>query len=206
MCILLLFLISFKGVIFFIFKFQFFSCNFNDFLGNNANKININQNISSNDNQIYNNEILNLKNELIKANKIIEQQKLTIDDLQTKFNYFFNNAINYQSIINQKELGINNLKSKLSNINMNSNVSNNVNFNDIVSVNFISSDSNIHFAITSLKTNTFAEIEEKLYKKYPEYRETNNNFLAKGKVILKFKTIAENNIDDGSPISLIVPS
>ena len=172
------------------------------------NKINNNQNFISDDKKIDNNEILNLKNELNKAKKIIEQQKLTIDDLQTKLNNSFNFANNYQNIINQKDLEINNLKSQLNNINMNSNVSNNfnVNFNDIVSVNFISSDSKIQFAITSLKTNTFAEIEEKLYKKYPEYRETNNNFLAKGKVILKFKTIAENKIDDGSPITLIVPS
>jgi len=172
------------------------------------NNINNNQNIISNVNKIDNNEILNLKNELNKAKKIIELQKLTIDDLQTKLNNSFNFSNNYQNIINQKDLEINNLKSQLNNINMNSNVSNNfnVNFNDIVSVNFISSDSKIHFAITSLKTNTFAEIEEKLYKKYPEYRETNNSFLAKGKVILKFKTIAENKIDDGAPITLIVPS
>ena len=190
------------------FESQLGNRDFKDFLGINLNKINNNQNFISDDKKIDNNEILNLKNELNKAKKIIEQQKLTIDDLQTKLNNSFNFANNYQNIINQKDLEINNLKSQLKNINTNSNVSNNfnVNFNDIVSVNFISSDSKIQFAITSLKTNTFAEIEEKLYKKYPEYRETNNNFLAKGKVILKFKTIAENKIDDGSPITLIVPS
>ena len=35
-------------------------------------------------------------------------------------------------------------------------------------------DQNIHFAVTCLKDETFAEIEERLYKKYPDYRETNN--------------------------------
>ena len=51
-----------------------------------------------------------------------------------------------------------------------------------------------------------AEIEEKLYKQYPQYRETNNNFLANGTQVLRFKTIAENNIGNGLPVTLIVPS
>ena len=35
-----------------------------------------------------NNEINNLKNELSKANKVIEQQKLTINELQSKLNNY----------------------------------------------------------------------------------------------------------------------
>ena len=54
-----------------------------------------------------------------------------------------------------------------------------------------------------MKTDTFAEVEEKLYQKYEEYRETNNNFVAKGKVILRFKKICDNNINDGDKIELI---
>ena len=73
-------------------------------------------------------------------------------------------------------------------------------------VNFISSDKNINYAVTCLKTNTFAEIEEKLYKQYPQYRETNNNFIANGTQVLRFKTIAENKIENGFPVTLIVPS
>lgn len=75
-----------------------------------------------------------------------------------------------------------------------------------MSVNFISSDSKIHFSIPCIKSNTFAEIEEKLYKQYPEYRETNNIFLGNGKQILRFKTIGQNNIGDGFPIEMVVPS
>ena len=156
-----------------------------------------------------NNEIDNLKNELTKARKIIEQQKLTINDLQNKLNNSnniinnLNNEINnYKNIISKKDLELNNIKSQLNNNIPN----NNVNFNDIMCVNFISSDKNVHFAISCLKTNTFAEIEEKLYKQYPQYRETNNNFLANGTQVLRFKTIAENNIGNGLPVTLIVPS
>ena len=153
-----------------------------------------------------NNEINNLKNELTKARKIIEQQKLTINDLQNKLNNSnniinnLNNEINnYKNIISKKDLELNNIKSQLNNNIPN----NNVNFNDIMCVNFISSDQNVHFAASCLKTNTFAEIEEKLYKQYPQYRETNNNFLANGTQVLRFKTIAENNIGNGLPVTLI---
>ena len=76
----------------------------------------------------------------------------------------------------------------------------------MVCVNFISSDQKVHFAAPCIKSNTFAEIEEKLYQQYPEYRETNNNFLANGTNVLRFKTIAENNIGNGLPVTLIVPS
>ena len=44
-----------------------------------------------------------------------------------------------------------------------------------------------------------------LYKEYPEYRETNNLFLADGNQILRFKTIDENKIGTGRPIMLVVP-
>ena len=54
-----------------------------------------------------------------------------------------------------------------------------------------------------MKTDTFAEVEEKLYQQYEEYRETNNNFITKGKIVLRFKKICENNIKDGDKIQLV---
>ena len=167
-----------------------------------------------NNNKQISNEINKLKNELSKANKIIEKQKLTIKELQNKLNNNttinnLNNVINnYKNIIIQKDVELNNLRSQLNNNrNFNNfNIPNNVNFNDIMCVNFISSDQNVHFAASCLKTDTFAEIEEKLYKQYPQYRETNNSFLANGTQVLRFKTIAENKIGNGLPVTLIVPS
>ena len=171
---------------------------------NNNNNMN-NQNIS---NQISkDNEIMELKKKLIKANKIIEQQKSTINELQNKLNIYNTNINNYQNIIYQKDLELNNLRAQLNNIKNNNSSNNlNVNFNDIMTVNFISMDQTVHFAIPCLKTNTFAEIEEKLYKQYPQYRATNNSFLANGTQVLRFKTIAENKIGNGLPVTLVVPS
>ena len=168
---------------------------------------NSNQNIIQ---SINNDEINKLKNELTKANKVIEQQKLTIIELQNKLNNYnntinnLNNDINnYRNIISKKDLELNNYKSQLNNTNIQNTK---YNFNDIMSVNFISSDQTVHFSIPCLKTNTFAEVEEKLYKQYPKYRETNNTFLANGMQVLRFKTIDENKIGNGLPVTLIVPS
>ena len=172
-------------------------------MGNNLNMFNNSQN-----------EIINLRNQLANANLIINQQKLKIQELQ---NYLFNcnntintlnnNIINYQNIINQKDMELNNLRMQLSNYNSNNNIGNNsnINVNDMMCVNFISVDQQLHHAVPCLKNNTFAEVEEKLYQQYPAYRETNNNFLANGNMVLRFKTIGENNIGNGIPVTLVIP-
>ena len=150
-------------------------------------------------------EIMNLKNELNKANNIIEQQKLTINMLQNQLNNKNNNLIQIQSlqnIIYQKEQEINQLKSQLNNFNNKKLIST----DQMMVVNFISMDQKVHYAVPCIYNNTFAEVEEKLYKKYPEYRETNNQFLANGREILRFKTIKDNKIGEGFPVTLVIPS
>ena len=193
----------------------------NDFLKNNLNnndlnikfeKINsiIKNKILNQDNKLNNSdndEIINLQNELIEARKIIEEQKLKIQDLQNQLNNSNNNTL-VQSLKNQilqKDKEINRLNLELININ---NLKNNNMFrmDQMMCVNFISSDQNVHYSIPCIYNNTFAEIEEKLYKQYPEYRETNNHFLANGKEVLRFKTISENNIGNGLPVTMIIPS
>ena len=193
MCILsIIILMGVNILLNFLFK-QFISKNYQDFKGNNN---------LSNDNAI-----IRLKNELNKANKIIEQQKLTINDLQNKLNNYNITINNYQNIINQKDIELNNLRNQLNNIiNINNTQNNNFNINEMMCVNFISTDQNVHYAVACLKRNTFAEIEEKLYQQYPRYRDTNNSFLANGREVLRFKTISENKIGNGLPVTLIVPS
>ena len=77
-----------------------------------------------------------------------------------------------------------------------------VNYKNIMVVHFISGDGKINQGINCLPTETFAEVEEKLYKIYDEYRETNNMFLAKGNIIKRFKKMSENNLKDGDKIQL----
>ena len=74
---------------------------------------------------------------------------------------------------------------------------------EMLALNFISSDQKIHFAVPCLKKDLFIDVEKKLYDKFPEYRGTNNTFIFGGKTIIKFKTIKENGLESGIPIILI---
>ena len=56
--------------------------------------------------------------------------------------------------------------------------------------------------ITCLSTDTFAEVEEKLYKIHDNLRDTNNMFTANGKCVLRFRKLCENGIKDGNKIQL----
>ena len=76
----------------------------------------------------------------------------------------------------------------------------------IMCVHFISTDQKVHYSVPCIQNNIFAEVEEKLYKEFPEYRETNNQFIANRKEILRFKTINDNKIGNGYPVTMIIPS
>ena len=120
-----------------------------------------------------------------------------------------NKINNLQNEINNKNNQLNQLREQLQNINLNNNqniqnVQNNLQNDKCVA--FITTDSSLFYAIPCNGNSTFAEVEEKLYKEYPEYRETNNTFLANGTEILRFKTINENKVGTGKPVMLIKPS
>ena len=78
-----------------------------------------------------------------------------------------------------------------------------VNIKKIRFITIISNDQKEIYDLKCLTTETFADVEERLYKEYPEYRETNNIFQVNGKQVLRFKTIEENNIQEGQIIQLI---
>ena len=64
-------------------------------------------------------------------------------------------------------------------------------------VNFISTDSFVQFGVKGLPTDVFAVVEEELYKRYDNLRNTNNMFTANAKPVLRFKKICLNNIKEG---------
>ena len=171
--------------------------------------INENNNLIKN----YENEIKDLKEKLNKANKLIDSQGIEIKELKNQINSLKNidnNQINNlkNDIIN-KTNKINQLTEQLQNINLNNNgniPNNQINRSDFKAVTFVSTDNSICFAVPCSGNDTFAEVEEKFYKEYPELRETNNTYLANGKEILRFKTINNNKIGTGKPVMLIKPS
>ena len=159
-----------------------------------------------------NDEINRLKEELKKTKIIIESKDKEIKNLE---NQLINSKNNYDYEISKKNTVVEFLQNKLKEVekeleniknnNFNINKEKMINESQIAVINFVSSDQKVHYAISCLNSTIFAEIEEKLYKIYPEYRETNNTFLAKGKNILRFKTISENGIGDGFPVMLYQP-
>ena len=72
----------------------------------------------------------------------------------------------------------------------------------VMVVNFISTDYSVNCGIACLPTDTFADVEAKLYKIYDNLRNTNNNFTVGGHGVLRFQTIQENKIHDGDKIIL----
>ena len=151
------------------------------------------------------NKILN--NALIKANQTISdfnnkpKDNANLNEILNLKNLILtkdNEILNIKNTILSKDTEIMNLKLQLQN---NENKKS-VNIDDIIFINF-SLDENINCGIKCLKTDTFAEVEEKLYQKYPDYRNTNNNFVINGGTVLRFKKISENNINDSDKVQLI---
>ena len=142
-----------------------------------------------------------LKDENDKLNIELNKSKNIISNLEDKTKKNLNAINNLKNINLQKEDEINNLKLKIKNIDTFNKTS--FNKDEILYVHFISSDQNINCPIKCLNTDTFAEVEERLYQKYQEFRETNNKFISKEKTVMRFKTIIENSINDGDKIELI---
>ena len=151
-------------------------------------------------NMDLNNEIIKLreennflKNELQKANQMINNLK----NEQNQQGLYTNNQIKL------KEDEINKLKIELEKLKIKEK-DKLINFDDIIIISFTSEDKKIDkYPIKCLKTDTFAEVEEKLYQKYDNFRDTNNIFILNEVPILRFKTLSENNIKDGDILKLI---
>ena len=139
-----------------------------------------------------------LKSDLFKANKIISGiQNNQIDNNEIK--KLKDENKNMKNQLNLKDKEIKDLQLKIQNIVMNLPK---YNLNEIMVVNFMSQDSTINEGMKCLSTDIFAEVEEKLYKKYDNLRNTNNMFTANAKPVLRFKKLCENGIKDGDKIQL----
>ena len=65
---------------------------------------------------------------------------------------------------------------------------------NIFTINFISIDRKLNYAIPCKNTDIFKDIEEKLYIEYPELKNKNIYFLANGKRINRYETLEKNII------------
>jgi len=191
---------------------------------NSLNKLyNDNNNLKNElDKAINNNEINKLKNDIKKLKEEINKLNKEKDTLKNSINKLYNDNNNLEKELDKDKIIILNLKNnnkneinKLKNdIKLKEEIINNLKiklkkdnnegyfkFDDIIVIKFMSIDQIINnYPIKCLKTNTFAEIEEKLYKIFNEFRNTNNSLICNGASILRFKKINDYNIKDGDTI------
>ena len=134
---------------------------------------------------------------MTKAKKIIEslqnnkKENPNIKILENENKNLKNQLYLKENEINEMKLKIKNNKNKF------------ISFDDVMVINFESTDSSIHEGIQCLGTDTFAEVEERLYQKYDEFRNTNNMFTFNGRTILRFKNLKENKIRNGDKVILL---
>ena len=172
----------------------------NNFYGNSVNRRSCDNFIDNNDNQNMPKINVNMMNSNNFNNQDLNNQ---ISELKNENSNLKNEIINLKKTIKLKEEENEELKSRIDIlINKSENKPKLVDFDKIKIIQFISMDHSVICPIKCLSTDIFAEVEEKLYKIYPEYRETNNSFQVNGRNILRFKTIEENNIPDGIGVQI----
>ena len=153
-------------------------------------QINLNNELNSLKNNIQQLKIENenIKNENIKLKELLNNQSNNINNINQ-----INEINKLKQIIIEKDNKIKELK--LQNLEKKK-----IYIDDIMVIIFESIDESIRTVIKCLPDDTFTEVEEKLYQKFDEFRNTNNIFFSKGNTILRFKKIKENNIKDGDTI------
>ena len=74
--------------------------------------------------------------------------------------------------------------------------------NKIIAVQFISEDNKINFPIPCRDSDIFVEVENEIYRKYPELKNKNVYYIANGKIINRAASMAQNGIKSGDTIEI----
>ena len=70
----------------------------------------------------------------------------------------------------------------------------------MIAVNFIMTDQSVNFPMPCMLSDIFSKLEEKLYLEYPELKNQNIYFIAKGSIINRDLTLEQNKIKNGDQI------
>jgi len=75
----------------------------------------------------------------------------------------------------------------------------------LISIKFVSVDQNIKdFKVIVKNTDKFSKLEDIVYEKYPNYKDTDNYFIFNGKRINRNRTLEENNIRNNDILTLSI--
>ena len=143
----------------------------------------------------YKKENKKLKDDLSYSNKKISniyEKNNEIIDLKNEILNLKEKLISKDNEINQLKLKQNNDEPKYSQ-------------NEMMVLNFVSTEAPIiqNCGIACFPNETFAEVEEKVYQRFNEYRDSNNACIAGGRQILRFKKLCENNLKNGDIVQII---
>jgi hypothetical protein len=154
-------------------------------------------------NNTLNEQIQLLNTKYKNLNKVLENAKKTINDLNRKllnYNNLYNNNIQLQKKIDIKNQEIIQLNPRINN---NSNGMIVMPGDKVIGIGFISVNKKIQNYIRAFKdTEIIARIEENLYNEYPEFKEKETYLMVRANKIKRFKTLKENNIRDGDVIQV----
>ena len=142
-----------------------------------------------------------MQDEVLRLNKIIKEKDIIIEQLKSDLNKKEKDIIKRGEDITKLEMKMKNMEIEIKRLKIDLKVKIEENKdNKRIKVKFISSDSVINDEIESFENDKFIVIEEKLYIKFENYKETNNIFLVKGNQVLRYKTLKENKIGDGQVV------
>ena len=148
-------------------------------------------------------------NEKIKENNNLNKRIIQLEELLKikekeigKLNEFNNNFISadqkeWFKIINKNKILIEELKSKLARYPFEL-----LPGEKMMSVIFNSTKQDINYSVICKNTDLFVNIELKLYKEYPQYKENENFFTVGGNKINKYINLEQNKIKDNDIILL----
>lgn len=120
-------------------------------------------------------------------------------EIENKYDFLIRKVNKLEKDQNANTKKIIELLEKLKSNNQNEGIPNN-----LISVIFQSLDKKVHSSIICKETDLFVNVEASLYKKFPEYLQSEQYFIVNGKKINKFKTLNENGIKDNDIILLYV--
>ena len=133
---------------------------------------------------------------IVELNETIEKLNVKMKELENIIhnNYTQDKILSLMDKLEKKEKEIKEIKSKLP-FELSEN-------EKLMTVIFLSTDQKIHFSVICKNTQNFNILENILYEKYPEYKESENFFLLGGIKINKYKSLEENKIKDSDIITL----
>ena len=148
----------------------------------------------------YEKELNELKNKLKKIKIIIEEKEKKINNEKIKIIELKKSLLYNNSNINKIKESINIIKRNINN-DIKLNIPIEIKSGEkMMSVIFISTDQNIHYSVICKNTDSFLSIEKLFYDKYPEYKNTKNDFFVNGKKVYRTLNLDKNKINNSDII------